>query len=429
MKEREGQPREILESRIKREKEFPQDPEKRFEALFAAIGNSEAKCLTLLCLSQNPLTGRDLRQKFLEESSRVWNVNYLTLATYCLRTLIPIGLVAEADILYYGATEYVTGFRLTKAGLKYGQPIAAFLLEQSAKLPNSLLKIFGPTSKGRGQTRSVINRVKILETLSRTKAPRRKRDISQDLQMRLISSHLKHLANLGLVEYVSVNTEQEGFAPYVLCEGVQRKQVKIIKKDPNLTNQVADLLFKHKTVDVVSLAEELRKQYKYLLWKQKKKDSLKIRISNILTGLSRQKICRPILFIGGKIQSQAKITTEGKRVVEEILFPIREALVGNDNLLFSWRNISWQRYTREAVLKHYEASNIAHRKPIEDWVGEALTIISRNPGIRPSQIHSILRRDPGDLIKILSESGMVKKERQGSATHYYSVNPSNPIQS
>jgi len=51
MVEKEGHQREILDVRVKKEGEFPEDPEKRFEAVFSAIGNSEAKCLTLLCLS------------------------------------------------------------------------------------------------------------------------------------------------------------------------------------------------------------------------------------------------------------------------------------------------------------------------------------------------------------------------------------------
>src|SRR3989344_224882 len=104
-----AQDREILDIRVNKEEEFPEDPEKRFETIFSAIGNSEAKCLTLLCLSKSPISRYDLHKKFLQESGYAWETARMLQADYCSYTLVPIGLVAEEDTLYYGSTEYITG--------------------------------------------------------------------------------------------------------------------------------------------------------------------------------------------------------------------------------------------------------------------------------------------------------------------------------
>src|SRR3989338_6827498 len=133
MERGEQRPREIVDVRVRREEEFPTDLEARFEAVFAAIGNSEAKCLTLLCLEQSVLSSWNLHKKFLRESSGVWKTSSTLQARYCENTLVPIGLVAAMDTLYFGSTEYIVGFRLTESGLKFGKPIAAFLLEKSSQ--------------------------------------------------------------------------------------------------------------------------------------------------------------------------------------------------------------------------------------------------------------------------------------------------------
>src|SRR3989338_4940944 len=137
--------REVVDLKPKHGVEFPNENEadKRFGEIFSAIGNSETKCLTLLLLNRSPQTDYDLYKKFIDISHGVWKSNVHSQGQYCRNSLVPIGLVAEADTLFYGATEYVTGYRLTQAGEKVGQPIAAFLLQKSSLFPFSLSEIFG----------------------------------------------------------------------------------------------------------------------------------------------------------------------------------------------------------------------------------------------------------------------------------------------
>lgn len=408
--------RETINIKPHAEAEFPQDPEKRFEAVFSSIGNSEAKCLSLLCLTQSPLTSADLQHKFLEESGGVWRINSKTQEAYYLKTLIPIGLVAEADILHYGAQEYINGFRLTHAGLRYGQPIAVFLLQKSTEFPYSLLKIFGQTSKSGGETRSVLNRAKILEFLSNVDAPQRREDIARQLGINAsaVGRNSMRLAELGLVEYSSVNVEERGYAPYTLLDGVKREDIKALSPDPRLTFEVGEIIFELKRVNSSLLAERLRDRHP-----KRKIESLRTAICAILSKLTQQGICQPELFVGRKIHSQVKITETGKGLVSGIILPIKQSLADDyqgEILRASWRKIPWQDYAQEAILKYEESSGNVNWHSLEEWAEGALAFISQNPGIRPKEIKSPRR---GRVLQILLSQGKIRKEKNGRAVRYF----------
>lgn len=419
MTERDNPPkRAIVDIRVKKEAEFPADPENRFEAVFSAIGNSEAKCLTLLCLSQSPLTGQDLHNRFLALSGKVWKTDRKLQANYCVATLIPIGLVVEADTLYHGSMEYVAGFRLTNEGTKYGQPIAAFLLEKSQEFPFSLLKIFSQTSTGPGETRSVINRVKILEYLYQEDEVSRQVDIINQIVLNQHSagSHLTHLAELGLIEYSSVSSEDEGFDTRILSPEAQKEDVKTVAYRPKLTFDVAQILFESGTVNTILLTRNLKD--KYPNWSF---DSLRRSIAEVLLGLEKQGLCYPKLFVASKIQSQAKITDLGRSVVSEIVLPIRKALAEGNDLLSQWERIPWENYAKMAISKYREASGHAQPCSLEENVDKAQAIIFQNPGIRTKELISMLGTGSNRPLKILLEHGKIRKEREGFAVRHYPV--------
>jgi len=413
-----AQDREILDIRVNKEEEFPTDPEKRFEAVFSAIGNSEAKCLTLLCLSDNPITITDLHNRFIDESSRVWETALSTQASYCDKTLIPIGLVSEADIVYYGSSEYVTGYRLTNAGKKYGQPIAAYLIQKSADFAPSLYKIFGPTSKGGGETRSVINRTKILKELCFNTLPQRRVDLVLMLNINemSISKHLELFAQLGLVIYTFADPEIKGLYKYRLKEQAQKDKVVQVLNYRSLTGRVADLIFKYKTVDRNFLVNHLKDKYP-----KRPEDSLASDISAVLSGFIKQDIVEHEFFVASKIQSQVQITLEGKRIVEELIQPIENSLADNEELLNNWRKISWRNYISEAIIKHKDSSGHSKQLPQEELYLMVLEVIRSNPGIRPKEIRSQLHHRPDIQLRNLVRQSLVRAERQGKAVHYYAA--------
>jgi hypothetical protein len=53
---------------------------------------------------------------------------------------------------------------------------------------------------------------------------------------------------------------------------------------------------------------------------------------------------------------------------------------------------------------------------------KVLSLIRARPGIRPSEINRLLNRAESDgLRSALIKRGLIRKEREGSATRYYSV--------
>lgn len=415
MTERGEVQREIVDTRVKRESEFPEDPEKRFEAIFSAIGNSEAKCLTLLCLSRSPITNGDLHRRFLTNSAYAWKTDQRLQSAYCSSTLIPIGIVASADVIHQGSDEYVTGYKVTISGEKYGQPIAAYLLEQSSKVPYSLIDIFGPTSASGGNTRPVSNRARILELLSENNTGLREVDLSQHLTLGAspLGSHLRHLSKLGLVKYSAVDLDNKAQVTYSLNENVNIRAVKPVYRQVTLTNEVAHLLFELKTVDAAALAEKL-------IIKHPKIDPkvLHAAVSSTLSGLSRQGVCSR-KFFDQQTRSYAMITGEGQNLVTNLIKPIREALADEIDVLTSFKSIPWQNYAPNAILKYKEASAFANSQPTEEGVLQTLGLIQANPGIRQKEIRTRLGKIPTHFLKNLVDSKRVRKVKEGLAVHYY----------
>lgn len=60
------------------------------------------------------------------------------------------------------------------------------------------------------------------------------------------------------------------------------------------------------------------------------------------------------------------------------------------------------------------------RKPRERILVEMLTLIGKNPGIRPAQLNKLLNMPhTWSLRKELLKRGLIKKEKKGSAVYYY----------
>lgn len=408
----------IADIRVIREAQFPEDAEKRFEAVFASIGNSEAKCLTLLCLSESPITPPDLRARFMRETSNVWAINYSGPSEYCKDTLVPIGLVAEADVLYSGSDEYITGYRLTGAGKTFGHPISAFLLKESDRLPYSLLTLFGQTSKTGGETRSVVNRARILEHLTLNPTNVRQMDVSQSLGLNhtVVSNHLRHLFRLGLIDYSSIGPEDKGMMKFAISHNADDIEVDGLRGVSSpLTKGVMEALKAVGVADAHTLAEVVKESYP-----DKASASLAQDIGRILSELSKKGYCQRELF-SKKTRSDVKITDAGVAITSDVIVPIKRALNGDTDLLASWQSINWQDLAKNALVKYRNESGHANAISEAERLGRALEIINQNPGIRPRELGLSLQYVPTNLLKTLLENGKIRKERQGSGVAYFPV--------
>lgn len=393
-------------------KEFPTNPEKRFEALFSALGNSEAKCLTLLCLSESPVSEYDLHRRFVDENRGAWKPNRATVPNYCQQTLEPIGLVAEADVIKNGSNEHIAGYRLTEAGRKFGQPVAAFLLQQSQQFKFSLIEIFGITSTA-GKNRAVLNRARILENLSLTSNPS-VNDISIYLGIEgsTISSHLQYLVKLGIVNFESISAENPGQVKYKIIEAAQSTRgSKVIDALP------AKILKVISTREVVSLDEVARSLYPD--YQNEPFTVFRRRLSVYMAGLENEGACKRI-ELQGNLRSKASLNETGVKIVSEVIEPIKQALSVNENLLSEWSRIDWRKFAPQAVEKYKEVKPNQNRKKSEG-VLKTLAIILENPGIRRKDLSKILGRHPGSYLTDLFKANKIRSVGKSRATIYFPV--------
>ena len=411
--------------RTAKEVEFPSEVEARFDAVFAAIGNSEAKILTLLALSKSLITQEDLYRRFSELSGGIWHTQYRTVSSHCEQSLIPIGLVAQESFIKQGSLDIKVGFRTTESGEKYGKPIAAYLLEKSRDLPYSLYILFGPTQKTRGETRSVTTRAHILEELSLADRDLIIADIAKKLGVRnlVVSRHLKHLKNLGLVELDSLDRDLGDRVKYRLSEKYQRSQVETARGLKTLTQEVADILFETKEVDYELLFHRLKSKHTDV-----KDKNLRSEIYGVLRGLAMQGICQKVKYRAGNALSRTKITENGRAIVNEIILPIKRALSGDEELLNEWQKINWESYVKDVLAKYLESSGYCNRHAQEERTAQVLLVIKENiDGIRPKKIKSLVGFSPSNHLKFLLDQHLVirKKQvtREGRGTLYIAASP------
>ena len=402
-----GSPPEVEES-----KEFPSDPEKRFEALFSALGNSEAKCLTLLCLSESPISEHDLYRRFVEENQSAWKPNRATVPHYCQQTLEPIGLVAEADVIKDGSIEHIAGYRLTEAGRKFGQPVAAFLLQKSQEFKFSLIEIFGITATT-GKNRAVLNRARILELLSVNPNPSVV-EISKELGIHgtNISSHLQYLAKLGMVNFESISAENPGQVKYEIVEEAQSTRTsKVIDALP------AKILKEISTKKVVSLDEIAKSLYPD--YQNEPFKAFRRRLSLWMAALEYEGACKR-MDLRGDLRSRASLGEAGAKIVNEVIKPIKQALNGDENLLNEWSRIDWRKSAPQAVEKYKEVKPHQNRAK-SDGVLKTLGIILENPGIRRKDLAKMLGRHPGSYLIDLFKAKKIRSEGKARATVYFPV--------
>ncbi len=392
--------------------EFPLDPDKRFEAIFAAIGNSEAKCITLLCLSEFPMTAWDLNREFNEVVAGAWKSSNSVQENYCKHTFVPLGLVeGEDDPDSSGGY-----FRLTEAGRKYGQPIAAYLVKNSLDFPDSLSGMFAMTGSGVKKSRPVINGIDILEALFESKEVLRTRDIAQKTEIldKNVGGHLRALGKLGLVDYKYVESDKGDFVKYKVTEDVEITDSLPSNEYPVLTLKVWQTLKDKREVGISEVCDLLKSDYPRM-----KERTLKSLISATLSRLSIQGKCSKVNFGHARL-SKVKITELGEMLVGDIILPIRNAFGGNDQFFESCRKINWRIYASKAVLRHSESSGHVNQKRSSDSKSLIYRYINENPGARPKDIDIVFGMGKGIYLRFLEKSGLLTKQKEGRAVHYFS---------
>lgn len=187
-------------------------------SLLAAVGNHEAKALTLIAMSdgqiytETPLATAVIN---LQADLPAWNIGRGTTIAYCAVDFADADLVDKVSLGSPGpaASAYV----ISEKGKRYGLPLAGLLLDFSFKNPDlSLAQIFGNTTSPRGGEeydptqekkyirRSPLFRYQILQYLA-TSGVTTIREIAQDLGIEdsVVGNHIRLLAGSGIINFQS----------------------------------------------------------------------------------------------------------------------------------------------------------------------------------------------------------------------------------
>lgn len=315
----------MTERIVAKEKPFPDDLEGRLNAILNVI-NGEYKALALLHLdTEHTIGGEGLRTRICRTLGTDFYIPHAkAIGSYCNLSLYPIGTVAKEVILSEGDITLQTGYKLTKAGLKYGLPISAFALHWAASNNKSLCEVLGSTQSS-GDSRAPFNRIKILERFSSKDDLLKESDFVKTLDIFPVAvrTHLVNLRKIGFIDFQSIGKNRDperrsGFYEFVHSDAplpsIERTRTTLIE-------DVYNVLRTLKEADYIKVCEFL------------KIERSKENVSRILKRLEREGHARKI----GKWKvheyfSKVKLLDEGARFVNSFIESIRESLSNERNL-------------------------------------------------------------------------------------------------
>lgn len=172
--------------------------------LIGAFGNSEAKAITLLVLSDGePHTRGELKTAVTSMQGGKncgWDIDSANLDAYCSQRMEKVGLVDQDD---GPPRTYI----ISQYGAEVAVPLAGLLLDFSLKHPEiSLYELFGPANTtSRLDKRSPLTRLRILRALANIDSDTRKKDlmdlIHDEKDVHIIGLHLRSLDKSRIVKY------------------------------------------------------------------------------------------------------------------------------------------------------------------------------------------------------------------------------------
>lgn len=418
--------------------------------LLAAVGNHEAKAITLILMRNGNIYDRTgLHREVInaQGKNKGWKMDRSGPFQYCSHSLAPIGLVAK-ETLNSDLSTY--GYQITEDGKELGIPLAGLLLDFSERHNISLSELLGSTLSSSSKEkimqtekeetdfkkRSPSTTLKIFyELLTSSSLPIREADLGKRIGEKNsfnLTSHLIRLSKLGLIEYKAIEVNKP-FSSYKLSPNIPEGKLPIDSKRPTLTLLILNILKEHPNKFFT-----IREVYNFLPQEQKgssKKKNLLGRISNVLSFLRKHDYANIEKFHLGK-QSEINVKEEARIVLTEFL----EIMYGFQNqdreILEKGRKLARAiiidpKRVSNLLRRAKEVSSYANRSSIEETQKHILSIIFSNPGITNREIQKLLERKLGKKLKIgsvniLSSSfikqGAIKVVRKGNLGRFYSNN-------
>ena len=402
----------------RREFPFPCGLEDRLAAVANAI-NTELKSAVMIHLDDVLCEAREIRTRIRES---VGEGSYLpitkTFQNYCHNTLVTIGCVVEESIRRETVESVSLAYRLSKAGERYGRPIAALALEYAAEKGMSLFQVLGSTHST-GERRAPFSRIRILEYLHKHRnVSNREVDLvcETGLGGSTILSALRDLSKIGFVEYDSAGEclGGKGVIVYHWVPGNKIEDVRMVKTYRTLTKEAAQLLKDRGSITSTEAAQCLKKNSGHF--------------SNIYSGLVLQGFAkREKGFLGAQKLSDVRIKEEANDFLQ-LLGLMKEIL--SDRLSEQNRRQiyddfihggDYQEILRSALACYVKISRNIHCKPRDDTINEIVRLLKNNPGMRPDEIMKRLGCQRTSYFSELVRKGTLRKKRNGKEVKYYVV--------
>lgn len=230
--------------------------------LISAVGNHEAKAITLLAMRDGNIyskSGLHRALLFYQGEKIGWGMSRPIPFSYCLHSLAPIGLVTK-ETLNPDLSTY--GFQITDYGRKAGIPFCGLMLDWAERHDVSLNLLWGQTSSSSHTTqttdkltgeklefrkRAPITTLKILyELLTTPDLPIRRADLGKRLDDResTILGHLKRLSSAGLIEYQSIEANKP-FSAYRLTLSPPAGELQIYPNSKRVPQAILSILQAH----------------------------------------------------------------------------------------------------------------------------------------------------------------------------------------
>lgn len=393
---------------------FPEDPDERLAAILSCVNTEPKNIVLAFCLDEDSKTSWELKEAFERYvGSGHWAPIHPAFSGYSHKTFVPVGAVEE-EIISSPYEIPVSHFRLTKAGMRYAKPIAAFALRFAVEHGRSIYEYLGKTSTT-GDTRSPQNRVKLLEALK--EGNKREVDLvsSTGLGEDNVIRHILALEKLGLVEYDSANPE-ERYVWYRWERGKRPTDVSAYKGRPTLTRKVAEALRRLKKANARMIAEELGLR-------------LTNDISGVLSHFAKEGFSQRERWTGKEFQSQATLLEDGRAFLDEFVNPTKAALegkLGPEEFLDFYDERKAKEYAEAAMDLYEKASPFRKAKSAEIRRYEVLDFIrGKNEIGEVPRAREICEHFWGNFVikylRQLVEEGKLRKEREGPAVRYYAI--------
>lgn len=420
----------------------PEEPKKEFiitaetANLVAAIGNNEAKAITLGTMQEGIVYSQgDFYRTMISLQGRNdgWRISYPLPFTYCKNSLAPIGLVTREVMDQYLNT---WGYTITPFGEKIGKALAGHLLSWSLNHPNfSLYKMFGVTSSS-SESQEVLEetpeykrrapemRLKIFyELTTNPSAFLRETDLEGEIEKEKqisIENHLRALKRNGVINYEWAERGKPS-SLRKLNQRSQSIQPKIVRTSRVLSHEIHQILQEqpNKYFSIDEITRILKEKYP----KYQNKKKFEATVSTVLAGFDSQGLTEHKKF-KSDIKSEISVTDEQRKVIVSLLRIINRFQSKEKDFVIEGRRLLDEilvdpEKVAALMKKAREASPNAGQLPQAETCSFIILIVKESPGTqgdiqnkieeyygRKLSLPSVAR-----LVRHLLQQGKLKKEK------------------